>query len=262
MRVTFVLIGLASLASTFPALAEETPYLSTNAELAMLDEERLGGLRHPDRDAVDPATEMADEDFTVEASLSLVSDFRRGGLSSTGNKAAVQGQFGVEHKSGVYGGVWASNIASNGGADLELDLALGYNFAFGDVDASVGVIEYVFPGVRNSSYAELQAGLSTQFGRAEIGVSMAYTPKQANVGRQDNLYVGVAAELPVNDRVALLGTIGVEDGAFGDKKVDWSLGATFLLRGVELGVTYVDSARTFGLPDADATLVFSVGKTF
>jgi uncharacterized protein (TIGR02001 family) len=262
MRLVVAATGFAVLCAA-PALhAEDAPYLITDVELAQLDDERFGGLRHPNLPDEGASMSPKDEDFTVEATLSLVSDFRRGGISSSAGKTALQGSIGVEHKSGFYGSAWASNVAGNGGADVEIDLALGYNFNFGDLDASIGVIDYVFPGVRNSNYVELQAGLSTKVGLADISLSMAYTPRQSNVGGQDNLYVGVSGAMRATDRLGLNGTIGVEDGAFGNRKVDWSLGATYLLKGIELGVTYVDATRTFDAPDSEATVVFSVGKTF
>ena len=55
---------------------------------------------------------------------------------------------------------------------------------------------------------------------------------------------------------------GVEEGAFGDGKIDWSLGGIYALDRFDLGLTYVDSARTFGADNFGPKLVFSLSSTF
>ena len=72
------------------------------------------------------------------ASLTLTSDYVWRGVSQTLGDPAVQGSFDYEHNSGLYAGVWASNVdffdpsapgasvADDDNADLELDLWLGY----------------------------------------------------------------------------------------------------------------------------------------
>ena len=123
--------------------------------------------------------------------------------------------------------------------------------------------EHIFPGVSNSNYVEFQAGLSKQFGPAKVGVSLAYSPKQNNIGSEDNIYLGASVELPVKDTpVTLNAAAGIEDGAFGDNKIDWSLGASYTINRFELGLTYTDSARTFGTPDSGSRAVFGLKVTF
>jgi uncharacterized protein (TIGR02001 family) len=244
------------------ALAEEQ-----RVAMLAVEYDRLDGLRRPEPDAEEsadagPVLGVDNESLLVEATLSAVSDFRRGGISSTRGKAALQGSIAVEHKTGLFGSLWASNVADNGGADIEVDMALGYGFKLAGLDAEAGIIGYAFPGVANSSYVELQAGLSTEFGPATVGVSIAYSPAQRNIGGIDNIYIGTGVEWPLSAiPLTLRASMGIEDGAFGDRKVDWTLGANYSLLGLDLGADYIDSARTVGTPDAGPTVVLSVSKT-
>jgi uncharacterized protein (TIGR02001 family) len=274
MRYRFLQFTMMLCASTGIAHASEGDSANVVDEpgvhiaLLSVENNRPDSLRRPDPAKAEtpesgPALSVDNESFLVEATLSLVSDFRRGGMSSTRGKPALQGSVAVEHKSGLFGSLWASNVANNGGADIEVDVALGYAFEIGGgLDAEIGIIGYAFPGVNNSSYVELQGALSSEFGPATIGVSVAYSPAQGNIGDRDNIYFGTAAELPLKTiPMTLRASMGIEDGAFGDKKVDWSLGANYVLWGFDLGADYVDSARTFGTPDAGPTVVVSISKT-
>lgn len=63
--------------------------------------------------------------ITVSGSVSLTSDYRIRGVSRRDPQVAVQRGLIVSHDSGIYVGVWGSNLASwstFGGANLELDL--------------------------------------------------------------------------------------------------------------------------------------------
>lgn len=253
-----LLLGLAG-----PAFAQDAPESAPAAlpypdtEIALLGDERL---RRPSQDVPTPE----DEDFTVEATLSAVSDFKRAGLSYTNGKPALQGEFAVEHKSGLFASVFASNVADNGGANLELDFSVGYAFPIGKFEGLIGVIDYMTPGVPDSNFYELQAGLTRQIGESELGLNLSYSPSQTNIGSEDNLYLGATAEVPLKMvPVTISAAAGVENGAFGDYKIDWSLGGTYTIaEKFDLGLTYVDSARTFGDVLLKPKLVFSLSTTF
>jgi uncharacterized protein (TIGR02001 family) len=264
MRKVLGSLGSAVLIAASPAYAQDAeppgitpPQIET--EVALLGDERFGGLRRP-RDVEAPLPEDA---LTVEATIGIVSDFRRAGLSYTNGKAALQGEVLVEHKSGFFASLFASNVANNGGANVELDIGLGYGFSAGPLEAQIGIIDYVTPGVTNSNYYELQAGVSKKFGASELAVAVSYSPPQDNIGGQDNLYIGASAEVPLKFApLTINAAAGVEDGAFGDRKIDWSLGGIYAVDRFDLGLTYVDSARTFGEPNFGPKLVFSLSSTF
>lgn len=89
--------------------------------------------------------------FAFSGSLTLVNDYVWRGQSQTWGKSALQ--FGVEasHASGVYAGLWASNVSDQWvpGAHVETDWYAGYrgNFpgAWSDVGYDLNVLYVYYP---------------------------------------------------------------------------------------------------------------------
>jgi hypothetical protein len=60
--------------------------------------------------------------------------------------------------------------------------------------------------------------------------------------------------------ISIAGSVGYEDGAFGNDKLDWSLGLTAEVSGFTLGASYVDTNRFVGgLGKAGAVFSLSYG---
>ena len=93
----------------------------------------------------------------------LTSDYRYRGVTQTQNDPAVQVGFALTHESGLYAGVWGSNV-NFGGADphLELDPYVGYAtelpFA-GKPTLDVGLWYYGYPSASDINWLELYAKL-------------------------------------------------------------------------------------------------------
>ena len=201
--------------------------------------------------------------FTIDAALAVVSDYRFRGISLADKDPAVQPDLTIGHESGLYLNLWGSNIADDGGDDIEVDVTLGFAASAGGIDYDLSAALYTYPGASQFNYVELTASVSTGVGPATLGAKVAYAPSQDNIGGVDNLYVAATGEVPIaNTPFKLTGSIGVEDGAFGDRKIDWSLGASADFAGFTLGASYVDTARTFGDPLGDATVVVSLSRSF
>ncbi len=200
--------------------------------------------------------------ISVDFSLAVVSDYRFRGVSLSDGKAAVQPSFTITHESGVSLGVWGSNIADNGGDNIEIDTTLGYTKEFGAVTANVGGVAYLYPGAKNLNYGELLGSVKTKVGPGNIGANIAYAPKQNNIGNKDNFYYGVTADLPLGEMpMTLVGSFGIENGAFGDHKRDWSAGFDIDVVGVTAGARYIDTARTTAA-GSGKTIVVSLTKSF
>lgn len=214
---------------------------------------------------------------TVTGSVALVSDYRFRGVSQTDEEIAVQGGATVTHKSGVYAGAWAANLAgwgTFGGANLELDLFAGYKFPImqgGTLD--VGFTWYMYPGgASETDFVEPYAKLSGTIGPLALTAGVAYAPPQQALGRwyatgadaaagvftdpgdkEDNLYLwgDAAAGVPGTALTAKahlghsngnrgLGPNGTSVAPTGEYW-DWSLGADYVLGPVTLGVAYIDT---------------------
>lgn len=207
--------------------------------------------------------EAASGPIDASFSLAVVSDYRFRGVSLSNGKVAVQPEVSISHESGAYLTLWGSNVADNGGDDIELDVTLGYSKEFGKITADVGVVGYFYPGASGLNYGEVLGSLSTAVGKGSVAMNVAYAPKQNNIGSNDNLYLGVSGEMPVADTpLTLNASFGRENGAFGNRKLDWSVGVDFDIEGFTAGLKYIDTSRTFGLPKSGATAVFSVSKEF
>lgn len=216
--------------------------------------------------AQDEAAEEAAGPITLTGGAAVVSDYRFRGVSLSNKDFALQPYLTVKHESGLYAGVWASNIADNAGDDLEVDLYAGFSGGE-ELTYDIGATYYLYPGVSNLNYVEFTGKLGSTFGPATVGVQLSYVPSQDNTGNQDNIYYGTNATIALPDSpISIVGSMGIEDGAFsvGDEKVDWSLGLTAAVSGFTLGASYVDTNRrsTFAFKDSSAGVVFSVSYGF
>lgn len=211
------------------------------------------------------AQEAASPPQGVDAALnvSAVTDYRYRGLSLSDKKPALQAELSLSHTTGVYSRLWGSTIVDNGGANLETQLTLGYYADFGAFNADVQAAYYLYPGASADNYGEVAMRLGLAVGASELGVTGSYAPPQPNIGKVDNLYFGLDGHVPLPGGLAqLTGTAGIEDGAFGDRKLDWSIGLTRDVGNVTLGLAYVDTARTFGDRLGKPSLVASVSAGF
>ena len=210
------------------------------------------------------AAETESGPITLTGGVSLVSDYRFRGVSLSDKDFAVQPYLTVTHESGFYVGVWGSNVAENTGDDVEVDLYAG--FSGGDaITYDISATYYVYPGVSSFNYAEVTGKLGTTIGPATVGAQLSYVPEQDNTSDTDNIYVAGNAAIAIpNTPVTLTGSVGYEDGFFGDDKIDWSLGASASSQGFTLGVAYVDTNRrtTFAPRDSKAGVVFTLSYGF
>ena len=214
--------------------------------------------------AQDAASDTATKAFTISGGAAVVSDYRFRGVTLDNKDFAFQPTLTVTHSSGLYAGVWASNIAPNPGDDIEVDLYGG--FAGGDaVTYDIGATYYVYPGFGSINYIEFTGKLGTTVGPAKLGAQVSYAPKQGTALAKDNLYTGLNAAVGVpNTPLTLTGSVGRENGAFGAKKIDWSLGANVVYKGFTLGAQYIDTNRntTFAAGDGKAGAVFTLSYGF
>lgn len=208
--------------------------------------------------------EEASGPITISGGAAIVSDYRFRGVSLSDKDFAFQPYLTVKHESGLYAGVWGSNVAENAGDDVEVDLYAGY--AGGDaVTYDIGATYYVYPGASDLNYVEFTGKLGTTVGPATIGGQLSYVPSQDNTGNNDNIYVATNAAVAVpNTPITLTGSVGFEDGAFGDDKIDWSIGATAAVSVFTVGVAYVDTNRrsTFAFEDSKAGVVLTLSYGF
>lgn len=111
---------------------------------------------------VAPAAPEAAPASPFTGNLSLASEYIYRGIAQTNRKPTIQGGFDYAHSSGLYAGVWASNISwlSDGNpsvsASLEIDVYGGFKNTFGggDFNYDVGVLTYNYPGSYPAGYTK------------------------------------------------------------------------------------------------------------
>lgn len=211
------------------------------------------------------AEEEAAGPWDIEGEVTANSDYRFRGISLSDKDPELTASLTVSHKSGLYASAWGSNVNLDdaNGDEFELDLTGGFSHDLGPVNLDVNAVYYLYPGHGGISYYELNASLGYSIGEGEVRAGFAYAPSQENIGDVSNRYYYVSADFPIkNTPASLHGSFGIEDGAFGDKKRDWLIGASYDLgSGFTATADYVDTARAYD-PLGSATVVIRLGKTF
>jgi uncharacterized protein (TIGR02001 family) len=211
-------------------------------------------------------TEEPSGPLTVDIEVGAASDYRFRGISLSGKDPQVFGEVALSHESGFYGAVWASNVDADldgSGNNVEVDWTLGYSRDVGPINLDVGAVYYSYLNRSGLNYFEFYGGIGVPVGNATVTLGAAYAPEQDNLGGADNTYVYISGELPIADTpLTLHGNFGIEDGAFGDSKKDWLIGASYDVGGgFTARLDYVDTHRSFSNL-GKATALFTLTKSF
>jgi uncharacterized protein (TIGR02001 family) len=215
--------------------------------------------------------------LTVSGSAAIASDYRFRGVSQSDREMAVQGGITVSHESGLYAGVWGSNLAgwgTFGGANMELDLIGGYKARLADnASLDVGLTWYMYPGgADKTDFAEPYVKLTGTAGPATLTAGAAYAPKQQAIGKwydtganaalgvydnpgdaDDNLYLwGDGALALAGTPITAKAHVGHSWGQNGlgpnatavaptGAYWDWSFGADATYKNLTFNLSYIDT---------------------
>lgn len=187
----------------------------------------------------------------VSGDVTAVSDYRYRGISLSGDRPAVQGGIGIDFRSGVYSGLFASTIDADFIESSALVQAYG-GFARreGDTSWDAGASLTAFPHAADYRFAELHAGLTHD----KWNVALHYAPRYFG-RRVRTLYVEANAAWPIPGtlswlpgvRVSLVAHGGVlfarstGDELFGSsaQRLDGKAGMAFDTRWVKIELSYV-----------------------
>ncbi len=216
----------------------------------------------------------------ISGNVSMTSDYMFRGISQTDNQMAIQGGLDYAHDSGFYVGTWASNVSpdffNGAGHDpqIELDLYAGFSGELaGGIGYDFGILHYDYPGYDDANTDELYISGSM----AGFTVSLNYTDELAFAASTESAwYLSAGYEMDLPQDFGLSVSVGLNDGdafdggpgAFlSDSYVDWSIGISKSIAGVDLGLTYVDNDLDQNTDCAgfegscDGRVVFSVSKS-
>ena len=86
------------------------------------------------------------DDIELASNVTLSTSYLWRGQTQTANNAAISGSFDIGHSSGVYAGIWASNVDA-GGLVLEADYYVGYATSINDMlSVDAGLLYYDYFG--------------------------------------------------------------------------------------------------------------------
>lgn len=218
---------------------------------------------------------QAGEIFPGEFSgnVGIGTDYTFRGVSQTDENPAIQGGFDWSHESGVYLGVWGSNVDFDDGdeATLEMDFYGGIAGEVSGITWDVGVIYYAYPGANDNldyDYVEGKVALGYDFGVASIGGSVFYSPEFFG-DSGDAVYAELAAAAPLPYGFGIEGLVGhqwIDDNAtFGlPDYLTWTIGLTYSIEGFDLALSYVDTDISGSRCDdiCDARALFTVSRSF
>ena len=189
----------------------------------------------------------------ISANVALSTEYRFRGISQTDRDPAISGGFDYGHESGFYVGTWASNISFTPGG-TEIDVYAGWAKDLSETfSLDLGVLYYAYPSDKFTSddadadYVEVYGSLG--FFGATVGLN--YSPDYT-YETGDFFYLYGDYSLPLGETGlsidAHLGWNVFEDndalndfgiGGGGDDYIDYSIGITFPVAGVDLSLAYI-----------------------
>ena len=199
----------------------------------------------------------------VSANVTLATDYVFRGISQTDEKGAIQGGFDWAGDTGLYAGIWASNVNFGGEASTEMDYYGGYaGETASGIGYDVGFIYYDYEGESELDYLELAFSL----GYAGFSAGVNYSDEFGEDG-PEYIYYSAGYDMDLAEDFTLGFNVGYTDT---DQDDFWEDGAdTYMDYGVTLGYSTggVDFALALigtDLDDveaADDRVVFSISKS-
>lgn len=227
------------------------------------------------------AIELNDQ-FALVVTPKVLSDYRSSGISQTMGDPAAQLDLMLSHASGLYAGVWTSNVEygydwendDDYGTRQEVDYYAGYYWQINDnISLDTLYNKFTYPG-------------ESQFNGSDLKVTLdmygAFIGGKHSVGTDDVIFtsfVGYHRVLPYEiGFLARFENVDYKDDSFFNRDFSkanqdyntWEIGLTRELVGVTWGLSYIDTdlsdaecASFSGYDDlCDATVVASASKTF
>jgi uncharacterized protein (TIGR02001 family) len=230
---------------------------------------------------------------SFSGNFTLASEYLFRGIGQTNRKPALQGGFDYAHRSGLYAGVWASNISwlsdmSATGAKIsssvEIDVYGGYRGNItDDLGFDVGVLTYHYPGSYPAGFVdadttEVYVGLGWQWLSAKYShVASSHIFGWTGTGGERTRgsgYLELNAGYDLGDGWGINAHVGRQrirhngDASY----TDWKLGVSKELDFGTLGIAYVDTnakgaagepyRNAFNKDLGKGRLLVTFGKTF
>jgi uncharacterized protein (TIGR02001 family) len=203
---------------------------------------------------------------TFTGNVGFATEYLYRGIAQTRGKPALQGGFDYSHASGLYAGVWGSNISwisdavAGASSSLEVDIYGGYKGTIsGDWGFDIGVLTYNYPGTGKTvpGFQQLKQDTTEVYGAVSwkwvtLKYSHSVTPlfgwaktsggvtPNLNDGTKGSSYLELNAAYDLGDGWGISGHVGHQKvKGYGDASyTDYKVGATKDLGFGVVGLAY------------------------
>ena len=203
-------------------------------------------------------------DLTGNAAIS--SNYIWRGMTQTSDQAAGSGGIDWSDKSGLYAGIWVSNVDFSGTGDgYENDLYVGFSGEAGNLGYDVGIITYQYPVTPNFNFTEIYA--SGSFSMFTVGLNLTVDNASGNDGgvfAEDDIYLSFSADATDTISVYAGSYMFDNDGAAGVGDVDYiHFGVSLSKDDFTFAIDKNDAeANTYGASADNVRVTVSWGKEF
>ena len=224
----------------------------------------------------------------VSGNIGVFSDYvlrgNNGPAGTEGNGPVVQGGFDYSGDSGIYAGYWGSNLGYSNGSTatgFENDFYAGWGGSSGDLNYSIGFIQYYYLHVNDSNLTEINPTI----GYGPVTFGFKYLASDGAWGNSGDIYwtLGYSTSLPADfslsatagyytyeksDNSKMCAAAGMASGctittkssAF--KHLDVSLSHPIGKTGADMSVTYTLPGKDRTGADLKDAIVFGVKYGF
>lgn len=200
--------------------------------------------------------------------LAATSDYVFRGISQSDEDPALQGNIRFDHSTGLYAGLWASNVDFGPvvGSGIEYDTFIGYAHSLTDtVGIDVQFVRYNYSGIDGGNELEYNEFIGNLSFAEHYTATLGYSTDVLASG-ENGTYVAVAGSWPVTEKVswgAGVGHYSLPDAI--PDYMDWNIGVSWDLAPVTLGLQFIGTdsdARDFFGPICDNRFVGTVSIDF
>ncbi|SDB67198.1 TorF family putative porin [Pseudomonas sp. NFACC13-1] len=188
------------------------------------------------------------ENWSLLLNVGAFSEYSSRGISQTQRNPAIQASATIAHSSGLYAGLWTSNVDFGGGLDArqEVDYIAGYLWQPSDkVGLDLGYIKYTYDKSSLLNLSETYAVLTAY----DFVLGASYS--NDNFGDQSALYefVGYKVALPYDTALDLRygradfkdPVLVSNDGKGSDSYREWEAKLSHDFVGVKWSLSYIDT---------------------
>lgn len=212
----------------------------------------------------------------IAGNIGIATDYRFRGISQTDRDPQVSGGFDFTSESGIYLGIWGSNVAFSSGP--ELDYYGGYRGKFSeDVAFDVGYVYYNYPSDNadpDLDYQEIYGSVTIGGFKAGLNYSDDYFAEtdtywylygQYSMNITESVAVSASVGYNAFDSSEAMSSFLVTDNDPGDDYIDWKIGVSTTVEGIGVSLSYVDTSLSESdcgdTKLCDATVVLGLSKS-